>query len=425
MTASRRNPLSALRRLAPSTSGGGAAIWRFAAATAAGLAAGAGAAHLLYSKGHLFGVELRPERPAALPPAPPTPEDHDRLDPGRGRLATRPEQIPRKGWLDIVWRVASAYFGDRVGFVAGGVTFFMVLSLFPMLAAFVTLYGLFANPADAWSRLAFLYSILPSNVAEFLGGEMSRLASNTHGQLTFTLVWTLLLSLWTANGGIKTLFYGLNLAYHEVERRNIVRYNLLCLAFTLSGLAAVLLTAALVVGVPVVLSVLGLQDDFSAVAWLRWPVLFVVYAAALTVIYRFGPCRQKARWRWLAPGALFAAVLSLGVSFLFSWFLTTFVRTASYGPLAAFMGFLLWIWITVQIILIGAKANAEIEHQTAIDTTTGAPLPIGQRGALMADSVGARRGTPAALAFTLKHTEAAADRLIRRRVKASEGRDPD
>lgn len=424
MTSPRRNPLSAFSRSAPSRGGRAGAIWRFAAATAAGLAAGAGAAHLLYSKGHLFGVELRPERPGAITPAPPTPEDHDRRDPGRGRLATRPEHIPHKGWLDIGWRVGGAYFGDRVGFVAGGVTFFMVLSLFPTLAAFVTLYGLFADPADAWSRLQFLYSILPSNVAEFLGGEMDRLASNTQTQLTFTLVWTFALSLWTANGGIKTLFYGLNVAYHEVEKRNLVRYNLICLAFTLSGLTAVLLTAALVVGVPLVLAVFGLQEDFSRIAWLRWPVLFLVYVAALTVIYRFGPCRQRARWRWLTPGALFAAVLSLAVSFLFSWYLSHFVRTASYGPLAAFMGFLLWIWITVQVILMGAKFNAEVEHQTAIDTTTGTPLPMGERGAMVADSVGARRGTPAALAFTLKHTEAAADRITRRKVKASGGETP-
>jgi membrane protein len=393
-------------------------MWRFIGAAAGGLAAGAGAAHLLYSKGHMFGIELRRERPEALPPSPPTPEDHDRREPGRGRLATRPEHIPHKGWFDIGWRVGVAYFGDRVGFVAGGVTFFMVLSLFPTLAAFVTLYGLFADPADAWSRLQFLYSILPSNVAQFLGGEMARLASNTQTQLTFTLVWTLLLSLWTANGGIKTLFYGLNVAYHEIEKRSLVRYNLVCLAFTLSGLTAVLLTAALVVGVPIVLSVFGLQEDFSGVAWLRWPVLFVVYAAALTVIYRFGPSRQSARWRWLTPGALFAATLSLAVSFLFSWYLTTFVKTDSYGPLAAFMGFLLWIWITVQIILMGAKVNAEIEHQTAIDTTTGSPLPLGQRGALVADSVGPRRGSPAADAFTLKHEERVTDRAARRRIKA-------
>lgn len=418
MTASRRPPLFSLDRRPPSPAQAGGGLWRFLAAAGAGLAAGAGAAHLLYAKGHLVGVELRKDRPEAAPPAPPTPEDHDRADPGRGRLAARPEQIPHKGWLDIVWRVGAGYFGDRVGFVAGGVTFFMVLSLFPTLAAFVTLYGLFADPTDAWGRLEFLYSILPSNVAQFLGGEMTRLASNTQTQLTFTLVWTLMLSLWTANGGIKTLFYGLNLAYHEVERRNIVRYNLICMGFTLSGLLGVLLTAALVVGVPVVLAVLGLQEDFSSVAWLRWPVLFVVYVAALTVIYRFGPCRQRARWRWLTPGALLAAVLSLMVSFLFSWFLTNFVKTDSYGPLAAFMGFLLWIWLTVQVILMGGKFNAEIEHQTAIDTTTGPALPMGQRGAMVADSLGARRGTPAALAFTLKHKEAADDRRAKRRAKA-------
>ena len=419
MTPPLRNPFG--RR---SSQGGAGPLWRFVGAAVAGLAAGAGAAHLLYTRGHKFGIELRPERPDAITPAPPTPEDHDRRDPGRGRLATRPDQIPHKGWIDIGWRVGGAYFGDRVGFVAGGVTFFMVLSLFPTLAAFVTLYGLFADPADAWGRLQFLYSVLPANVAEFLGGEMQRLALNTSSQLTFTLIWTFGLSLWTANGGIKTLFYGLNVAYHEVEKRNIVRYNLVCLAFTLSGLASVLLTAALVVGVPVVLSVFGLEDEFAHLALLRWPVLFVVYVTALTVIYRFGPCRQKARWRWLTPGALFAAVLSLSVSFLFSWYLTTFVRTDSYGPLAAFMGFLLWIWITVQIILMGAEVNAEIEHQTAIDTTTGAPLPLGQRGALVADSVGARRGNPAALAFTLKHTEEVTDRLTKKKVKAAGGETP-
>ncbi|MOA42385.1 Ribonuclease BN-like family protein [compost metagenome] len=105
------------------------------------------------------------------------------------------------------------------------------------------------------------------------------------------------------------------------------------------------------------------------------------------------------------------------MSFLFSWFLSNFVRTDSYGPLAAAMGFLLWTWFSVQVILMGARLNAEIEHQTAIDTTTGAPLPIGERGAIMADSVGPRRGNPAALAFTLKYAEALGDRVLKRRVK--------
>ena len=394
-------------------------LWGLAAAIAGGLAAGAGGAHLLYRHGHKFGLELRKPAPEILPPGPPTPEDFDAKEPGRGRLARRPEHIPHKGWTDILWRTGGAYFGDRVGFVAGGVTFFTVLSLFPTLGAFVTIYGLFADPADAWARLAFLYSVLPRGVAEFLGEQMQRLALNSTGQLTFTLIWTLLLSLWTANGAIKVLFYGLNVAYHEVEKRNLVKYNLICMAFTLSGLGAVLLSAGLVVGVPVVLALFGLQEEWSLLAPLRWPVLFVIYVAALTVIYRLGPCRQKARWRWLTPGAIVAASLSLFVSFIFSWYLGTFVRTDSYGPLAAFMGFLLWIWLTVQIILMGAELNAEIEHQTAVDTTTGESRPLGERGAVVADTVGPRRGNPAALAFTLKHAEALSDRLMRRRVNRS------
>jgi membrane protein len=239
---------------------------------------------------------------------------------------------------------------------------------------------------------------------------MQRLAENSNGQLTFTLIWTLALSLWTANGAVKVLFYGLNIAYHEVERRNIVRYNLLCMGFTVGALAAVLLTSLLVVGVPVVVRLFGLQEEWGLLALLRWPLLLVGYVAALTLIYRFGPCRQKARWRWLTPGAIFAAVLSLTVSFVFSWYLTNFVRTDSYGPLAAMMGFLLWTWLSVQVILMGAELNAEIEHQTAVDTTTGKAMPIGERGAKVADSIGARRGNPAALAFTQRHAEAVADR---------------
>ncbi|MFN4296641.1 MAG: YihY/virulence factor BrkB family protein [Brevundimonas sp.] len=406
------NFLSALAR-----SGAGGGLWRWVAAGVGGLAAGAASAHLLHTRGDKLarnlGIELGTRRyePDA---ADPTPEDYDAREPGRGRLAAHPGRIPGAGWFDILWRTGGAYLGDRVGFVAGGVTFFMILSLFPMLAAFVTIYGLFADPGDAWGRLQFLYSVLPDNVAEFIGAQMQRLAENSRGQLTFTLIWTLALSLWTANNGVKHLFYGLNVAYSEAEKRNFIKYNLVCMAFTVTALLAVLMAAALVIGVPVVLAVLGLEDEWAHLAPLRWPLLFAGYVFALVLIYRFGPCRATARWRWLTVGAVTAAALSLIVSLLFSFFLNNFVRTDTYGPLAAMMGFLLWTWITVQIVLMGAELNAEIEHQTALDTTVGAPRPMGERGAIMADTLGARRGNPAALAFTLRHAEALSDRLRRR-----------
>lgn len=388
---------------------------KFIGAAGGGLVAGATAAHLLHTQGYRIGLDLRKYRPETVEDE--TPESYERAEPGRGRMATSPLRIPFRGWTDILWRTAMGFFGDRVSFVAGGITFFTLLALFPALGAFVTIYGLFANPADAWGRLDFIYEMLPPNVAGFLGNEMTRLASNSTGTLTFTLVWTLLLSLWAANGGVKNLFYGLNLAYHEVEKRNIVTYNLLCMACTLSGLLAVMLTSLLVVGVPVVVSVFGLQDEWAYFSPLRWPVLFVLFVGFLNLIYRIGPSRTWPRWRWLTPGASVAAVLSLCISLAFSWFLTNFVRTDSYGPLSAAMGFLLWTWISLQVVLMGARLNAEIEHQTAMDTTVGPPRPIGERGAIMADSVGARRGNPAALAFTLKYAESLGEKMIRRRRK--------
>lgn len=386
-------------------------VWALIGTAAAGLAAGAAASHLIRRGKVIAPPPPEPEL------APLTPEDYEAREPGRGRCADRPGHIPRKGWTDIFWRLGASYFGDRVGFVAGGVTFFVALSLFPTLGALVTVYGLFADPAEAAARLQLLYSVLPPGVAGFLAEEMQRLAENSNTELTFTLVWTLVLSLWTANGAVKTLFYGLNVAYHEVEKRNIVNYNLICMAFTVSGLLAVLATAALVVGLPIALGVFGLAEEWAHLAPLRWPVLLAVYVATLTVVYRIGPCRARARWRWLTPGAIFAGLLSLILSLGFSWYLQTFVRTASYGPLTAMMGFLIWTWLTVQIVLMGAELNAEIEHQTAVDTTTGEALPLGERGAVVADTLGAKRGNPAALAFTLRHAEALSDRLLKRRIR--------
>lgn len=395
----------------------------------AAVAAGAGAAHLLHTRGRpgRGRAELAPGVATAAPGQDsqargPQAQLSPAQEPGRGRVAAGPRQIPLTGWLDILWRWVGGYLGERVGFVAGGVTFFIILSLFPAFGAFVTLYGLFADPAEAWARLQFLYGVFPPTVAEFLGAQMQRLAENSTGELTFTLVWTLLLSLWVANNGVKTLFHGLNIAYREQEKRNLLTYNLLGFAFTLSGMAALLITAGLVVGAPVALNVFGLAEEWSQLAPLRWIPLLGLYIVALTLLYRYGPCRAHARWRWIMPGAVLAALASLALSGGFSWYLQTFIRTDTYGPLAAVMGFLLWTWLSVQLILMGAAFNAAIEHQTTVDTTTGPPEPLGRRGAVMADTVGARRASPPALAITLKHAEALASRVTGRNRRGQNSR---
>ena len=362
------------------------------------------------------GIEHRKLKARYEPRAPDAPEVFERHEPGRGRIAGAPHQIPHKGWTDIGWRVALAYFGDRIGFISGGITYLALLSLVPALSAFVALYGLFADPGTAWDHIDFMASIMPPVVAEFIGQELTRLSVERPGELGLAFVFSLALALWSANAAVKGLFYGLNVAYHETEQRNIVRYNLLCMAFTIAGLAFVLVITALVVLAPLAIKLAGLPLSLEPLAPLRWPVLFAVFWVGLTLAYRYGPCRARARWRWLTLGAVAATIGSGAVSLAFSLYLSEIADfRRAYGPLGAVMGFMLWTWLSVQVVLMGAVLNAEIEHQTAVDTTTGEPLPIGQRGALMADTVGPRRGSPRALAYTLKHAESMAHKAEKRR----------
>jgi membrane protein len=123
----------------------------------------------------------------------------------------------------------------------------------------------------------------------------------------------------------------------------------------------------------------------------RWPVLLVALLIGLAVLYRYGPDRRAARWQWVSVGSVFAAVTWIA-AFLFSWYLASFANyNATYGSLGAVVGLMIWLWISTILVLLGAELNAEIEHQTARDSTVGDEKPLGVRGAVMADTVGAKQ----------------------------------
>ena len=116
-------------------------------------------------------------------------------------------------------------------------------------------------------------------------------------------------------------------------------------------------------------------------------LLFVL--SGLAILYRYGPSRATARWQWLSVGAVAASVLWLAGSALLSWYLSNYANyTATYGSLGAAIGLMTWMWMSAIIVLCGAELNAEIEHQTAVDSTEGRAKPMGARGATMADTVG-------------------------------------
>ncbi len=309
---------------------------------------------------------------------------------GRGRDAHWPHHIPLAGWWDIGKRVGFAIGADRVSLVAAGATFYLILALFPALAAFVSLYGLVADPGTITDHLAFLRNLMPEAGFTLIAGQLNALAKANTDALSFGFVFGLLVALWSANNGIKTIFEALNIAYEEREARGFVWLNLLSLIFTLGAMLVAALLVVAVGVVPAILAFLRLGGPTAMlVGYLRWPVFVVAIAIAITVLYRFGPSRSTARWRWQAPGATVAAVVWLVASIGFSWYLQNFANyNATYGSLGAVIGFLMWVWISMVILLVGAELNAEMEHQTTVDSTIGEDAPMGARGAYMADTLG-------------------------------------
>jgi membrane protein len=312
----------------------------------------------------------------------------------RGRRANTPSEIPALGWKDVLWRVVTEIKKDRILLTAAGATYYMLLSLFPFLAVFVSIYGFIADPSGIADRISNLSDVLPRGGVELIENQLRDLASQNRAALGFGLLAGLAAALWSANNAVKALFDGLNAIYKEDEKRGIIELNLVSLAFTLG---VVLLGIVFLLLVGIVPTVLGFLQLDRWAEWLirigRWPVLLLAAATALTLIYRYGPSREQARLRWLTWGAGLAVVVWLLGSWGFSFYLQNFANyNATYGSLGAIIGLMVWIWLSTAIMLIGAKLNAEIEHQTTKDSTTGAARPMGKRGATMADTVGKPAG---------------------------------
>jgi membrane protein len=311
----------------------------------------------------------------------------------RGRGAKSPSEIPPKGWKDILFRVYRNIGDHRILALAAGMTYYSILAIFPALAALVAVYGLFSDPGSIAKHLDQISGFVPSGAIDVAHEQLTRVTSKGNQTLGFTFAIGLAVSLWTANAAMKSLFDTLNIVYGETDKRGFLKLNAVSLSFTVVAIGFVVAALAAVVVVPVVLNYLGLSHFADLVVRVsRWPAMFVVLSLALACVYRYGPSRAAPRWRWITWGSAAATIMWLVASGLFSWYATNFGKfNETYGSLGAVIGFMTWLWISAIVVLLGAELDAEMEHQTAHDTTTGAPTPLGTRGAKMADTVGAAR----------------------------------
>jgi membrane protein len=306
-----------------------------------------------------------------------------------GRLATTPYLIPLKGWWQVAQRVLSESSRDNLSVVSAGCAFYALFAVFPALSALIALYGLTADPATVELQFGMLSSVLPPQAYQIVIEQIRRIGETSNQSLGWGLVLSVGIALWSVSNLTQAMFAALNIAYEEPERRSLVRFYLSAFTFAILGIFSGVLMLLAIVYVPILFAYAGYSHTFELVVRIaRWPLLALVVLIFLALLYRYGPCRRSAQWRWVTVGSVFATALWLAVSAGFSFYVSHFANyDRTYGSLGAVVVLLIWLYLSFYIVLLGAEVNAELELQTSKDTTHGAPKPMGERGAFVADHV--------------------------------------
>ena len=308
----------------------------------------------------------------------------------RGRSATTPTEIPPKGWLDVLKRVRAEMKENNTQLLAAGVAFWAFTSLFPALIAAITVYGLIVEPQEVASKVEDLAGSLPAEARTLLQEQLGKITTSSGSALGFGLILSVLTALWAASGGMGNMISAVNAVYEESDDRNWFKRKALALLLTVGAIGLLGVAVAGIAVWPAVLEALGIGGFLKALLSLAiWPVLGALFVVGLSVLYRLAPARDDPEWKWTTPGAIFATVLWVVASLVFQYYTANFGSyQETYGALAAVVLLLLWLMITCLCVLLGAHINAELEAQTAHDTTVDQPRPMGQRDAYKADTLG-------------------------------------
>ncbi|MEM9969642.1 MAG: YihY/virulence factor BrkB family protein [Pseudomonadota bacterium] len=318
----------------------------------------------------------------------------DVSDDKHGRTATRPAAIPLRGWVDIVWRVARRLKPDQLGLIAAGVAFYGLLSVFPAIAALMALAGLVTDPEQVVAQLGTFAEVMPEQAANILLTQAQLVAGSSDNGLSLTFFLGLGFAIYLSTRATTSLIHGVNVAYAERESRGFFLLWATVIVLTLSMLIAALVLAMLLVGLPAAIALLpwgAVLEGGLSVA--RWIIAALVFCLGLSLLYRWGPSRRRAKWRWLTVGTVFAAILFFAGSAGFTIYVANFANyNETFGSLGGVIILLTWMWLSSFVVLIGALLDAEIEAQTARDTTVGPDLPLGERGAVKANELGETLG---------------------------------
>lgn len=305
----------------------------------------------------------------------------------RGTHAQTPTAIPARGWKDILLRVKDELVNDHVTVVSAGVAFFGLLATFPAIGAIISIAGFFLDPSQVAKQIDGVVSLLPPNAASIIQDQVSKVTGTSDTASGLAAIFGFVLALYGAMKGVMTLMEGMNIAYEETEKRGYVRLYLTGLGLTVLLIAGVLTAIGAMMVLPMIVDFLPVSDAVaSAISILQWPLLAVLAMIGISLIYWIGPSRDRAKLRWISPGAVVATALWLLGTLAFSFYAQNFSNyNETYGTIGGVIALLTWMWLSAYILLFGAELNAEMERQTRRDTTHGPREPMGERGARMAD----------------------------------------
>jgi len=260
---------------------------------------------------------------------------------------------------------------DELIVLAAALAFYAVLGLFPGLIALLSLYGLFADTADAQAELGWLATLMPPGAGRIFREQLAEIAAGSLPGYGLRLVASVLAVLWSASTGVSALLKGVSLAYFAEETRSFLRLRLLALLTTVGAIAVLATGLFVVAALPLLLSWLLPESVIGpAVSIGRWPLLALSVMGGLELLYRYGPDRDRedrerpGTSKLPSPGAWLATGTWLAASFGFSAYVQHFgTFNATYGALGAVVALLLWLWITAFSTLLGAELNAVLERR--------------------------------------------------------------
>lgn len=287
------------------------------------------------------------------------------------RIVARPGDCPaglwpvlRRHWRAIAVRTWREIGDDNVSLLAAGVAFYSFLAFVPLLASVVLIYGLAADPVDAAVHARVLLQVLPADAARIVGDQLQVLSETPAASTAVGLALAIMLALYGAMRAATSIIGALNAVYDRHETRGFVRTTLLSFTFTVA-IALLGVVAILAIGAMSLVGTLVRLPPGPAELAIVVPWLAVAGIAAVLIgcAYRYGPDRAAVPWRWLLPGMVAASCGTLLATFLFGLYVSHFGGyNATYGALGTVVSFLMWLYLSAFVVLVGAELNAEIEQ---------------------------------------------------------------